>query len=280
MGETKGTPALRDLGAELAQARKDAGLSLRGLGDAAGISSHSRISEMEGGKRLLKIDEYERIMTALGIDDPDERERIIGVVRSIEGPGEIAVGTPGIGKILAQLIDHERAASRIVNAAPLLIPGLLQTGDYARCIIGDDNEARVALRSGRRDILTRVKPVEYLALIDSEVLVRPIAPSDVMLHQLKHILGLAKRRNITVQIVTSTTPGYNPMLAGPFALIEFERARPIVFLDHHTSSAFLWEPAEVAKFVEAVEEIKEKAMSPDESVRLIASIVSGLETTI
>lgn len=279
MGETKDSPTLRDLGAELAQARKDANLSQRGLIDAARISSHSRISEMESGKRLLTISEYERIMTALGIDDPDERERIIGVVRSIEGPGEIAVGTPGIGKILAQLIDHERAASRIINAAPLLFPGLLQTGDYARCIIGDDNEARVALRSGRRDILTKVEPVEYLALIDSEVLVRPIAPADVMLHQLKHILDVAQRPNITVQVVTSTTPGYNPMLAGPFALIEFEKARPIVFLDHHSSSAFLWEPAEVAKFVEAVQEIKGKAMSPSRSLELIASIITGLETT-
>jgi hypothetical protein len=224
------------------------------------------------------MEEYERILTEVGISDPDERERILGVVRAIEGPGEIAVGVPGIGETLAQLVGYEDAASKITNVAPLLIPGLLQTGDYARCIIGDDN-ARVALRSGRRDILTRVKPVEYLALIDSEVLVRPVGPPEVMRHQLKHVLEMAARPNITVQVVTSTTPGYSPMLAGPFEFIQFEKARPIVLFDHHSSSAFLWESADVARFVEAVEKIKEKAMSPQESAGLIASIVKGWETT-
>jgi transcriptional regulator with XRE-family HTH domain len=273
MGETKGSAALRDLGAELGEARKKAGLTLRGLAEAADISTHSRISEAEQGRRLLAVDEYERILDVLDIT-PEDRERIIGVVRSLEGPGEIAVGTPGIGKILAQLVDHERAASRITNVAPLLIPGLLQTDDYARCIIGDNN-ARVALRAGRGAILTRVRPVEYLALIDSEVFVRPVGPPDVMLHQLDHILALAARPNITMQIVTSTTPGYSPLLAGPCSLIEFEKARPIVFLDHHTSSSILWEASEVAKFVDAVEEIKELAMSPAKSLELIASIANG-----
>lgn len=273
MGETKGSAALRDLGAELSAARGRANLTLRGLAERASISTHSRISEAEQGRRLLGIDEYERVLDVLDFT-PEDRERIIGVVRSLEGPGEIAVGTPGIGKILAQLVDHERAASRITNVAPLLIPGLLQTDDYARCIIGDDN-ARVALRSGRGAILTRVKPVEYLALIDSEVLVRPVGPPDVMLHQLEHILRLVERPNITVQIITSTTPGYSPLLAGPFGLIEFDKARPIIFLDHHASSAILWEASEVAKFVAAVEEVKEKAMSPERSTGLIASIVKG-----
>lgn len=275
MGETNDDPSLRELGAELSEARSQAGLTLRALAAAADISSHSRISEMEQGKRLLSVEEYERILTALQIDDPDKRERILGAVRSVAGPGEIAVGKPGIGKILSQLIEYERAASRITNAASLLLPGLLQTSDYARRIIGDDDEARVALRSGRQNVLSRVKPVEYLALIDSEVLVRPVAPPDVMLHQLQHILELAKRPNITVQVVTSTTPGYNPLLAGPFELIEFDKARPIVLFDHHSSSAFLWEQAEVAKFVEAVEKIKEKAMSPEQSLDLIAGIVKG-----
>lgn len=265
-------PALRDLGAELGEARAAAGLTLRALAAAAEISSHSRVSEMEQGRRKLTGDEYDRILTALHIDDPADRERMLGVVRTAEGPGEIAVGIPGIGRTLAQLIEYERSATRITNVAPLLIPGLLQTGDYARCIIGDDN-ARVALRSGRRDILTRVKPVEYLALVDSEVLVRPVGPPDVMQHQLRHMLDMAKRPNITIQVVTSTTPGYSPLLAGPFEAIEFEKARPIVLLDHHSSSAFLWENADVARFVEAVEEIKEKAMSPQDSVGLIASIV-------
>jgi transcriptional regulator with XRE-family HTH domain len=272
---------VRELGAEVKQAREGAGLGQRELAKAAEISSHSRISEQESGKRLLPPDELGRIFTALGLPD-SERERLLGLARAAEGPGQLNTGQPGIDATLAQLIDHERAATRIIDASPLLIPGLLQTSAYARAIMGDepDSELRVTLRSGRRDILIRPRdPVQLFALIDSEALVRPIAPPLVMLDQWRHILQLAELDNVTVQVVSSMVPGYHPMLAGPFEVIFFEKAAPIVLLDHYASSAFLWKE-DALKFVEAAEEIRTKvAMTPEESTRVIADIVRGLETT-
>jgi transcriptional regulator with XRE-family HTH domain len=279
MGETRASAALRELGAELREARDAAGLSLRALAVAANISSHSRISEMEHGQRLLAVDEFERILDVLNIG-ADDRERIVGTVRSEEGPGQLNIGPPDIGQALVQLIDHERSASRITSVAPLLIPGLVQTSDYARAILGKDSEARVALRSGRRDILTRRNPVEFCALIDSEALLRPIAAPDVMLDQLQHLLRMAELPNVEIQIISSTRGGYNPMLAGPFELIGFAKARPIVHLEHHRAAAFLWEEDDVQAFVEAAEFLRrEVAMSPKDSVGLIADIVNGMETT-
>ena len=128
-------------------------------------------------------------------------------------------------------------------------------------------------------ILTRRSPVDLLALIDSEVLVRPVAPREVMLEQLQHLIAMGKRANITIQVVSSTTPGWSPMLAGPFELIEFPKARPIVHLEHHRSSAFLWEERDVTSFLEASESIRQKAMTPADSARAIEDIVNGMETT-
>jgi transcriptional regulator with XRE-family HTH domain len=279
MGENTVSAALRELGAELRNERTSAGLTLRGLAEEANISSHSRISEMEHGQRLLTANEYERILDALHIG-PEDRERIIGVVRSEESPGQLNVGPPDIGKTLAKLIDYERTAIRIIDVAPLLIPGLLQTSEYARAILGQDSGPRVTLRSGRRDILTRRNPVEFTAVIDSEALLRPIAAQDVMLDQLQHVLRMAALPNVTVQVISSTRRGYNPMLAGPFELIEFAKARPIVHLEHHRAAAFLWDEDDVREFMEAAEELRRKvAMSPSDSVGLIAEIVNGMETT-
>jgi hypothetical protein len=163
-----------------------------------------------------------------------------------------------------------------------MIPGLLQTSDYARAIMGEvsDSEMRVALRSGRRDILTRGRnPAHLVALIDSEALIRPVAAPDVMADQLRHILHMADAPNVTVQVVSSAVRGYHPMLAGPFELIEFLKAKPIVLLDHHRSSAFLWAENDVAEFVQAAEQIKKLAMSPEISTKLITEIVTGMETT-
>lgn len=281
MAETSRSALLRELGAEIAAARRAASLGVRELARRAELSTHSRLSELEGGKRLLAIDELERLLDVLTVS-ASERERLLSLARTAEGPGQLNVGVPGVNATLAQLIDHERAAIRITDAAPLLIPGLLQTSDYARAIMAaeSDSELRVTLRSGRRDILTRQRqPVELLALIDSDALVRPVASPEVMLDQLRHILRLIELPNVTVQVVSSTVRGYHPMLAGPFELLEFTKAAPVVLLDHHSSSAFLWEREDVARFIEAAEMIRTKAMTPARSAEVIAKIVNGMEST-
>jgi len=134
------------------------------------------------------------------------------------------------------------------------------------------------LRAGRRKILTRSHPVELVALIDSEALLRPVAPPDVMADQLRHILRLAELPDVVVQIISSTTAGYHPMLEGPFELIEFAKIRPIVHLEHYRSFTFLWEDDDVAAYVEAAENLRrEVAITPDESTEIIASILKGME---
>lgn len=260
-------------------------MTQRGVAAAAGFQAHSRISEIENasGKTRPSADEIRRLLDAMDVADLDERERALGLAaQASEDPGHLTVGPAVINETLVQLIDHERAARRITMAGPLLIPGLLQTTDYARRIVGDSVEAqpRVALRAGRRDILTRRDPVELFALIDSEALLRPIVPPDQLRDQLKHILELSARPNVTVQVVMSTTPGYHPMLSGQFELLEFPTAPPVVLIDHYDASVFLRDAARVAEFVKAAEFLRsDVAMSPEESSRLIAEIVNGMEST-
>ncbi|CAM3774911.1 helix-turn-helix transcriptional regulator [Kibdelosporangium persicum] len=281
MDANKKSAALRELGALLRSARKQAQLTQRALASAAGFKAHSRISEIENGESAIpSTGEVERLLDALGTD-LDERERAIGLLaQATDNPSQLSVGPAVINETMVQLIDHERAARRITAAGPLLLPGLVQTSDYSRAIFGgmSDIEAHVALRAGRRDILVRRNPVDLFALIDSEALVRPVIPPDEMAYQLRHILKLAELPNVVVQVVPSLTTGYHPMLAGQFELIEFATASPIVLLDHHYASVILRDPDEVAKYVEDAEYLRTKvALSPDESVKLIAEILYGME---
>jgi hypothetical protein len=138
----------------------------------------------------------------------------------------------------------------------------------------------VALRMGRRDILTRSRrPAELTAYISSDVLVHPVAAPDVMVDQLRHLLEMAQRPNVEVRIVPSTVRGYHPMLAGPFLLLEFPAAPPIVHLEHYRTVAVLWEDDDVRHYTGAVEKIDEIAMTPARSAEVIAEIVNGMETT-
>lgn len=279
MGVSKA--ALRELGAQLQQLREDAGLSLRALEQRVGFSN-AKLSLWENGHRLPKVGDLERVLTALEVNGQD-RERILGLRQEADdAPGEIAPGAPSIGSNLAQLIDYEERAARIVYWAPMLIPGLLQTSAYTRAVMGDapNAETRVKLRAGRQNILTRRRnAAELHAIIDSEVLVRPVAPSDVMIDQLHFLLDMARRPNITLQIVSSTRPGFHPGLAGPFELIEFPTARPVVHLEHFSSSLTLWEEEDVKRFVQASGMIQQAAMTPAESAGAIEDIVHGMETT-
>lgn len=271
---------MRELGAEIKALRESAGRTLRDLAEQLGPGySNPKLSLWENGHRLPSTEDLETVIDALNATD-EQRELILGMRRAADDvPGRISYGAPQIGEHLAQLIEYERTATRIVDVAPLVLPGLLQIAEYSRAIMDNlpDGEIRTALRAGRRDILTRRSPVELLALIDTEVLVRPIAPQDVMLDQLHHLLDMGRRPNITIQLVSSTRPGYNPLLGGQFKLIEFLQGRPMVQVEHYRSSLFLRQERDVRDFLEAIEEIQKAAMTPAETAGVIEDIVNGLE---
>jgi transcriptional regulator with XRE-family HTH domain len=279
MAVNNGGAEMRELGAGLRNLRDQRGLTVRALADASGQSS-ANISHWETGGRLPTEERLSAVLDALNTQH-DERDRLLGLRRQAEGPGQLVAGAPSIGAQLKRLIEYEQVARRIVDVAPLVVPGLLQTADYARATLRglSDIDTRVTLRVGRRDIITRPRePAELLALIDSAVLVRPIAAPQVMVEQLRHLLAMAERPNVEIRLVSSTTPGYTSMLAGPFILLEFPSAAPVVHLEHRRASAFLWERDDIEGFSAAVEEISSVAMTPARSAEVIAEIVNGLET--
>lgn len=271
--------AARELGAQLRQLRKDAGLSLRDLEKRVGFSN-AKISLWENGRRLPSIDDLEHVLEDLNATD-DDRERLLGLRQAAtDVPGVITTGN--IGRQLAKLIDYEERADGIFYWAPLLVPGLLQTSAYTRAVMSNvpNAEPRVKLRSGRQQILTRRRNACTLhAILDSEVLVRPVAPIDVMIDQLHFLLDMAKRPNVTLQIVSSTRPGYHQGLAGPFELINFPTAAPVVHLEHVSSSVTLWKGEDVKRFIDTSGMIQQAAMTPAESAGVIEDIVNGMETT-
>lgn len=268
----------RELGAELRVRRKTAGHTLRGLEQLVGMSN-AKISLWENGHRLPSLDDLGTVLDALGVVG-DERERILAMRREAEGPGVLVAGTTTIGAQLTKLIEWEQGARLITDVAPLVVPGLLQTADYARAILDGlpDMETRVALRMGRSDVLRRSrKPVQFHALIDDEVLSRSFAPSDVMVEQLNHLLKMAEFPNVTIQLVPSTCPRYTPILAGPFILLDFDTAPSIVHLEHFRASVSLWEGADVQGFRDAAEQIADVAMSPERTSEFISELVNGME---
>lgn len=280
MTVNRGGGIAHELGAALRALRDRSGLTTRALADLIGGSA-ANVSNWETGARLPSEERIGRICDATDAT-PDEREGLLGLRRRADGPGQLVGGAPSIGEQLASLIEHEQVARRITDVAPLLIPGLLQTSDYARAtLVGQrDIDTRVALRIGRRDILDRTRdPAELVAYIDTEVLVRPVGTPSVMAEQLRHLVRMGERPNVTIQLVSSTSPGYNPMLAGPFIVLEFVTATPIVHLEHYQASGFLWDNEDVRGFEAAAEKIRNVAMTPARTAEVIDELLRGMEST-
>ena len=281
-----GSPRNRALGAELREFRKNAQMTVRDLSQHLG-GHHSRYARNELGERRPAPEEVAAILTVLGAPEAD-RDRLTELAREQGSDGNWlkpgSAGTLGIAHELTDLMEFERTASGITDISPLLIPGLLQSSGYARAVMGNmpphEVEARVAMRLGRRDVLTRRNdPPNFRAIIDESVLWRSLGCIGVMVDQLHHIVAMAARPNITVQLIPGELTTWQPTLIGPFMYFDFPKASPIIHLEHLSSSAFLYESEDVAVYRNAVDKVSELAMSPEQSAEVIALRISELEAT-
>lgn len=282
MGAPIATPRVRALSAALKQIRTDKGVGQRELARMLGIQ-HANISFWESGKRIPDVTDVAAILAKLDVTGP-ERDRILDLARHATEPNWLTAGVPGMSPGLAGVLDCERTASTITDWSPLVLPGLLHTSDYARALLSaglpaNEAEPRVMMRMARRDVLIRSQPANMIALIHERALDEVMGSPTVQVDQLRHVLTMAERPNVTIQVVQSGQ-GWHPGMAGPFILFDFPGSPSIVHIEHHRSSAFLYDEADVQDYKAAAEAIRSVAMSPEESLELIAGTITKLESAL
>lgn len=269
----------RTLGAELRDLRKAKGLGIVELGAQVGLSK-STISRIERGERLLTETELASVLGALGVIGAKRRE-LLALTRDAARSNWLATGAE-LPRQLKALVEHEQVATFITEVSPLVVPGLLQTPDYARAIMVDgglshaEAEARLKVRFDRQQVLLRRNPVPYLAIVDETALHRPIGGRSVMAAQCRHLLEVAERPNITIRVVP-TDRGWHPGLYGSFIVLEAARTKPVIHLEHLRSSLFLDRPEDVQAYLDAKPTLLAATASVDDSRGLIVKCAKDLE---
>jgi transcriptional regulator with XRE-family HTH domain len=277
------TPKSRAIGAELRRAREAAGLSARQLALKLGIA-HTTVGRWEAGQRAPRPTDVATVLAAVGA--PNEvRHELIDLARDTEGRHWVASSFPEQRRQLAAVLELERDAVKIVNVSSSLMPGLLQTADYARAmmsagqIASGEAETRVAIRIGRRDVIMRHRqPAELLAIVDESVLRRPIGGTATMVEQLRRLDEASRWTNVELRVMTLSA-GWHPALEGPFMLIEGADRLPVVVLENRLSALFFHEFDDVEIYRRAVDTMLSMAMSVVDSRTLIAAIIDELETS-
>jgi transcriptional regulator with XRE-family HTH domain len=129
----------------------------------------------------------------------------------------------------------EPDASDIRGFEPLIVPGLLQTPAYARALLStaqppDLVERAMAARMERQKILFRAEPdpPRLWVVMDEAVIRRQVGGPEVMREQLEHLLDVAARYNVEIQLVPSSAGEYAG-LEGAFYILSFEEGGDIAY---------------------------------------------------
>src|SRR5215472_4529225 len=196
------------LGAQLRRLREAKRISLEEAGHAI-RASHSKISRLETGRVGFKERDISDLLTFYGVTDEQEREALRTLAVRANAPGWWHDYSDVLPHWFETYVGLEEAATQIRSYQVQFVPGLLQTGDYARAVVllghpdvsGRELDRRVALRLARQVVLTRPDPPNIWVVLDEAALKRPIGGPAVMRAQLQHLLEFAQRPSVTVQIM-------------------------------------------------------------------------------
>lgn len=278
---SRSTPRSRALGAALREAREAAGYGVRQLAKMLDMP-HATLSRWETGSRSPQPEDVATVLQAVGVNG-DRRQEILDLAREPDRSHWLSMGMTEQQRQLATLLDYERTAATITDVSPLLIPGLLQAGDYARAIMREsavpepEIETRVAVRLGRRDALTRRDPARLLALVGEAALRADIGGPLVMLDQLRHLQRTAEIPTVEIRAIPIHSR-WTPALEGPFVVVvPADGDNPVVHIETRTSGLFLHEKDDVRPYIEATEMVLRVAMSAEETAELIAREAKRIE---
>ncbi|MFE0172044.1 helix-turn-helix domain-containing protein [Streptomyces sp. NPDC059002] len=278
----------RQLGAELRTLRGLAGLTSSEA--AAKVGWHqSKVSRIETGRSGVKAADVRLLLEAYDVKDPHLIERLA----ALGGADDAGSGRHHWWKAYRDLlpatyrdfISLESQASWVRTLETSVVPGLLQTPDYARAVtraaLGglpeEQVEALVEVRLARQDVLRADPPLRLSVVLDEAVLRRPVGGDEVFSGQLARLRDTAHLPHVRLQVLPFAA-GEHVGLIGPFVIFSFPNIADLdlVVLDHLTSSLYLERKEDLQAYTEAFTSLQGQALSPEDSTDFIAGLGDGV----
>jgi len=266
----------RRLALELLRRREAAGLTREEAARQLEWSP-STIFRIETGRSRPQPGNVRALLELYGVTGP-ERDGLIRLSREARQPGWWHSFRDILPNPYEVYIGLEAGAASIRNFEPVVVPGLLQTEEYARQTFRngpreldrDEIERCVQVRMERQRILVREDRPRLWAILDEAVIRRAVGGPEVMREQLRHLIESTEQGKTTLQIVPFGADAHAGT-TGPFVILEFPEATDpdVVYVETLARDIYLEAPTDVDRYTLAFARLLAAALHPDDSVRLV-----------
>jgi transcriptional regulator with XRE-family HTH domain len=276
----------RKLGAELRALRTSAGLT---SGEAARLVGwhQSKVSRIETGTSGVKPADVRLLLDVYDVADSQLRELLMALAGTDDSGGRHHWWHAYRGVLpptYRDFISLESQAGSMRTLETTVVPGLLQTPEYARAVTRaaveglpeDRLDTLVEVRLARQDVLRADPPLRLSAVLDEAVLRREVGGPGVMARQLERLVEAARLPQVRLQVLPFAA-GAHIGVTGPFVIFSFSSTSDldVVVLDHLTSSLYLERKEDLQAYTEAFNALQIHALSPEDSLDFIAGTAAG-----
>lgn len=279
------TVRARQLARELRRLREAAQLTGEAVAAHLGWSS-AKVSRVETARTPITVSDLRKLLDLYGAMDTDA-DRLVDLARTSRERGWWDSYVGEAPSEFATFLGLEAEASSISSFNALVVPGLLQTEDYARAMLKSlllmpprEVERLVEIRRIRQDRIYRADkaPLTLHAVLDESILRRQIGGPDVLRDQLKHLVSAeTDLHNVELQVLPHSA-GAHPAVTGTFAILAFPHSGDpeIVSIELLDSHLFVEGVKAVYRYTLVFEELIAKAFDPADSLAFIRQVIKDL----
>ncbi|MFI7609561.1 helix-turn-helix domain-containing protein [Micromonospora sp. NPDC049366] len=282
----------RQLGRLLRQFRNEAGVTLDAAAEALEYS-RQKIWRLECGMGSVRVLDVKAMCELYGVS-PEMTEAMRGLAAETKSRGWWHAYGDAVPSWFELYVGLEAAAARLREFEETLIPGLLQTREYALGLARldqpsaseEDRERSVEVRLQRQALLTRrlPQPPRLDAVLSEAVLRRTVGSRSAMVEQLTRLLSAGEMPNVSVRVLPFAAGPHSGAVAGSFVILDFPatsggRTAPepsVAYSESLTGALYLDKPDELAAYRSVWQSLERLALDESQSTDMIKSVIAEL----
>ncbi|MEU5029920.1 helix-turn-helix domain-containing protein [Streptomyces milbemycinicus] len=268
----------RRLGQELRRLRQEKGMTAEEVAEELMVSQ-SKISRLENGRRSISQRDVRDLCRTYKVEDKALVDSLMQMAKESRQQG----WWNAFGDVpYSVYIGFETDAASLRVYEPQVLPGLLQTPEYAEAVISgalpeapqEQIAQRVQVRLRRQERITEpATPLRLWAVVDEAAMRRVVGSPKVMSDQLDYLVRMSHEPHVTVQALPFGM-GSHPGMSGQFTILEFsdESDTSVVYLEGVTSDLYLEKHTDVQSYSMMYEHLRAQALNAEQSREFITDV--------